>query len=339
MGICYAHLDLEERQKLARWREAKLPMKEIALRLGRAPSTLYREMRRNRFMDDEIPELSGYYGMTAQRAYEKRRAIHRKLVRHPAMKAAVVDRLKAGWSPERIAGRMKLEGHATSVSHETTYRYAYSGDGRSEALYRHLPEHRRRRRPRGTRRHHGRRFSNEDSISLRPVEVSERQQFGHWECDLVMFRKKFGKANITSLVERVSRFTVLAKNADRTSKPVMETLISGLKALPQPARRSITFDRGTEFTAWAHLKAGLGVAPWFCDPQPPWQKGSVEKLNKRARRYLPRETAVAALSDHDMAELSAQLNATPRCCLGHRPRPSPRNSANSTGPDPCRNQH
>ena len=318
MGTCYAHLDLEERQKLARWREAKLPMKEIALRLGRAPSTLYREMQRNRFMDDEIPELSGYYGMTAQRAYEKRRAIHRKLVRHPAMKAAVVDRLKAGWSPEQIAGRMKLEGHATSVSHETIYRYAYSGDGRSEALYRHLPEHRRRRRPRGTRRHHGRRFSNEHSISLRPVEVSARQQFGHWECDLVMFRKEFGKANITSLVERVSRFTVLAKNADRTSKPVMETLISGLKALPKPARRSITFDRGTEFTAWAHLKAGLGAIPWFCDPQSPWQKGTVENTNNRIRKYLPRKTDPTAITERYLTSICDRLNATPRKCLGYR---------------------
>ncbi len=123
-----------------------------------------------------------------------------------------------------------------------------------------------------------------------------------------MFRKEFGKANVTSLVERVSRFTVLAKNADRTSKPVMETLISGLKVLPQPARRSITFDRGTEFTAWAHLKAGLGATPWFCDPQSPWQKGTVENTNNRIRKYLPRKTDPTAITDRYLTSARATSN-------------------------------
>lgn len=89
--------------------------------------------------------------------------------------------------------------------------------------------------------------------------ISDRSQFGHWECDLVMFRKEFGKVNVTSLVERVSRFAVVLKNPDRQSKPVMEGLIDSLSPLPAEARRSITLDRGTEFTAWRHLKAGLGV--------------------------------------------------------------------------------
>lgn len=91
---------------------------------------------------------------------------------------------------------------------------------------------------------------------------------------------------MTSLVERVSRFAVVLKNPDRQSKPVMERLIDSLSPLPAEARRSITFDRGTEFTAWRHLKAGLGADPWFCDPQSPWQKGTVENTNNRLRRYL-----------------------------------------------------
>jgi len=318
MGREYSHLGQDERLKLAAWRDAKMPVAEIALRLGRSPSTLYRELRRNWFVDDEIPWLTGYHGVTAQRMSDARRAVHRKLVRHPQVKAAVVDRLKAGWSPEQIAGRMKLERHPVRVSHETIYRYAYSADGRQEDLYRHLPQHRRKRRPRGTRRPHTLRFGLENSIVLRPDAVAERCEFGHWECDLVMFRKEFGTANVTALVERVSRFTLLARNEDRTSKPVMEALIAGLGTLPQPARRSITFDRGTEFSAWRHLQAGLGARTWFCDPQAPWQKGTVENTNNRLRRYLPRKTDPTALTNRYLKSICARLNATPRKCLAYR---------------------
>jgi len=200
------------------------------------------------------------------------------------------------------------------VSHETIYRYAYSKAGRAEKFYHHLPEHRRHRRPRGTRKHHGRRFLDELAIAHRPEAVTKRNQFGHWECDLVMFLKEFGKANVTSLVERVSRFAVVLKNPDRQSKPVIDSL----SPLPAEARRSITFDRGTEFTAWQHLKDGLGVEPWFCDPQSPWQKGTVENNNNRLRRYLPRKADPTAFTNRYLRSICDRLNATPRKCLGFR---------------------
>jgi len=171
MGQHYPHLSLDERRKLAKWRNAKTPIYEIAMRLRRAPSTIYLEIKRNFYRDKEIPELNGYHPEVAHTEYNERRAIHRKLVRHPNVKAAVVDRLKEGWSPEQIAGRMKLEDH------------------RSEELYRHLPEHRRKRRPRGTRKHHGQRFPQELWIKERPDVVAERVEFGHWEADLIQFRK------------------------------------------------------------------------------------------------------------------------------------------------------
>ena len=128
MGHCYPHLSLEERCKIAKWREAKMPIPEIADRLARAPSTIYRELKRNHFGDKELPELNGYYAVSAQTMYEQRRAIHRKMIAHPELKAAIEDRLKAGWSPEQIAGRMRLERHPIRVSHETalTNRYLRS---------------------------------------------------------------------------------------------------------------------------------------------------------------------------------------------------------------------
>lgn len=318
MSRPYFHVTLEERRKLAKWREAKIPMKEIAERLGRDPTTLYRELKRNFHRDDELPQLNGYHAVAAQNRYEERRAIRRKLIVHPNLKSAVIDSLKAGWSPEQIAGRMRLEEHPIRVSHETIYRFAYSKTGQSEELYRHLPEHRRRRRPRNTRRQHGARFAEEIAISHRPATVAERVEFGHWECDLMMFRKEHGRANVTSLVERVSRFSVVLKNPDRQSRPVMESLIEGLASLPKNARRSITFDRGIEFSAWPHLKAGLGVDPWFCDPQAPWQKGTVENTNRRLRRYLPRQADPSAFTNRYLRSICDRLNAQPRKCLGFR---------------------
>lgn len=177
----YCHLKLDERRKIAKWLEAKMPITEIADRLGRDASSIYRDIRRNRYSDDELPELNGYYAVTAQNMYEKRRAIHRKMIVYPDLKAAIEDRLKAGWSPEQIAGRMLLERHPIRVSHETIYRFAYSKDGRAEKFYRHLPEHRRRRRPRGYRRHNRTHIFDNQSLSHRPESVSERVEFGHWE--------------------------------------------------------------------------------------------------------------------------------------------------------------
>ncbi|MGO4908799.1 IS30 family transposase [Pseudorhodobacter sp. W20_MBD10_FR17] len=318
MGRTYPHLDLEERRRLAKWLQAKLTVKEIAQNLNRAPSTIYREIRRNYYSDTELPELNGYHAVNAQDKYEQRRAVHRKLIRYPELMAAVRDGFGAGWSPEQIAGRMRLENHPMRVSHETIYRYAYSKDGRAEKFYIHLPEHRHRRRPRGTRKHHGRRFLDELAIAHRPSVIADRNQFGHWECDLVMFRKEFGSTNITTLVERVSRFAIVLKNPDRQSKPVMEGLIGSLSPLPANAHRSITFDRGTEFTAWRHLKAGLSVDPWFCDPQSPWQKGTVENTNSRLRRYLPRKVDPTAFTNRYLRSICDRLNTTPRKCLGYQ---------------------
>ena len=106
MGRCYPHLNLEERRKLAKWLEAKIPIREIADNLRRAPSALYRERKRNHYRDAEIPQLNGYHAVNAQDKYEQRRAVHRKLIRYPDIMAAVRDGFDAGWSPEQIAGRI-----------------------------------------------------------------------------------------------------------------------------------------------------------------------------------------------------------------------------------------
>jgi IS30 family transposase len=318
MERTYSHIDLDERRKIARWRTAGLSVEVIAEKLGRHRSTIFREIKRNMFVDKVVPDLSGYYCVTAHDMACERRGKLRKLARFSNVRQSVIDRIKHGWSPQQIAGRMRLERHPISVSHETIYKFAYSADGHAIKLWRHLPEHRARRRPRHARRKHGQRFSPELNILRRPDVVADRQQFGHWECDLIQFRKKFGKANVTSLVERVSRFAIFLRNNDRQSRPVMDGLVQALQALPHLARRSITFDRGTEFTDWPYLQASIGTQTWFCDPQSPWQKGTVENTNRRARKWLSREVDPLSVSDADLVAICNQLNETPRKCLGYR---------------------
>nr|WP_242662679.1 IS30 family transposase [Salipiger profundus] len=155
---------------------------------------------------------------------------------------------------------------------------------------------------------------------VRPVQRNACTDRGihTWEGDLMIFERSTGTMNVASLVERKTRFAVLFRNNDRSSTHFMDALMNVLEPLPQPARTSITFDRGFEFRDWRKLQSGIGTESWFCDPQAPWQKGLVENLNKRARRYLPRDTQLAALSNLDMKAICDRLNGTPRKCLGWR---------------------
>ena len=161
-------------------------------------------------------------------------------------------------------------------------------------------------------------FPPDRSIHERPDYVKTRETFGEWEGDLMIFERAQGKTNVASLVERKTRFAVLFRNNDRSTTHLMNKLMSVMEPLPQLARKSITFDRGIEFRNWRKLKTGIGTEAWFCDPQAPWLKGSVENLNKRARRYLPRDAPVATLSNREMKSICDRLNGTPRKCLGWR---------------------
>lgn len=248
--------------------------------------------------------------MSAQALADVRRTRRHKLERLPELRDAVVDRLREGWSPEQIAGRLRVElGASHKLCHETIYQYIFSASVQATELARLLPELRRKRKPRNQV------FPDEISIHMRPVEVYDRSQFGNWEGDPMIFERAQGDANVATLVERKTPYTVLMRNAGRKSRPIMDRLIREMSPLPAEARRSITFDRGLEFVAWRELESGMSTKSWFCDPQAPWQKGSVENMNNRIRRHLPRDTA---LPPQAMIALAQRLNATPRRCFGYR---------------------
>jgi IS30 family transposase len=317
MARSFVHLSLDEGRVIARMHDKKISQAEIARALRRDRSTICRELRRNFWHDREVPIAEGYWHVTAHGMAADRRRKYRKLLRDPTLCAAVIDRLKDGWSPEQISGRLRLaSGASARLSHETIYQYVYSQEGQDQELARHLPERRRRRRPRHARKPRSLVFPMECAIRNRPEVLNSRREFGHWEADLMIFRKEYGSANIATVVERKSRYTVLFRNNDRRSRPIMGQLIRYLAPLPAQARQSLTFDRGLEFVSWRELERGMGTAAWFCDPQAPWQKGTVENTNRRVRRYLPPETIVLDVTTQEIRSLCDRLNGTPRKCLG-----------------------
>lgn len=176
---------------------------------------------------------------------------------------------------------------------------------------------RRRRRRRYARKPRGLYIPLENTFAERPDEIATRSSFGHWEGDLVMFRRAHGQRNVLSIVERQTRFTVLRIQPSRHSKPIMNSLAQELSGLPADARRTVTFDRGTEFAAYPALKTSLGMDAYFCAPQAPWQKGTVENTNGRLRRFLPLDADISSQSTADLRALAARMNATPRKCLGY----------------------
>ena len=231
MGAVYSQLSITERRRIERWRHAKVPVDEMARVLKRCRSTIFRELKRNHFSDESLPKCDGYYGDAAQLKMANRRARQRKLIKHPDLCRRVVERIKNGWTPEQIGNRMIHECARPRVCQETIYRYIYSKEGQRDDLWWYLPTHRVARRPRRTRRRREPKFHRDVSILFRPDDVAHRRQFGHWEGDLMIFARKEGsKSNVTSLIERKSRYTVLAKNDNRKPDAVAKNVIGQIYA-------------------------------------------------------------------------------------------------------------
>jgi transposase, IS30 family len=206
-----------------------------------------------------------------------------------------------GWSPEQIAGRMELEGSEHVISTESIYRHAYSPGGRRAGLPRLLAQRKPRR---GRRRRNGARepaIPNRTPIHQRPTKAHLRSQFGHWEGDLMHFRRQ--RDILLTLQERRSRLTLarrlLSKDADGTA----DAIAAELSRLPTGARRTITHDNGGEFARHEAVTNQIGLRAYFCDPHSPWQRGSIENANGRLRRDLPRKTSLGGYSDADIDDV------------------------------------
>jgi IS30 family transposase len=281
----------------------------IARSLGRSPSTITREVNAN--------GGRGSYRASRghQRAYERsRRPKDRKLVTCQRLREAVTAGLEEWWSPEQVAHRLRVE-HPDDpmmwVSHETIYQSIYV-QGRGELrreLARCLRSGRAQRRPRGRLERRGR-IPGLVAISERPAEVEDRAVPGHWEGDLLIGKDQ-GSA-IATLVERTTRYVMLAKLDDRTAPIVREAIAAQITTLPAHLRRSLTWDRGKEMTEHLQFSVDTNINVYFCDPHAPWQRGTNENTNGLLRQYFPKGTD---LSVHSQAELDAaaySLNNRPR---------------------------
>ena len=313
MGRSYGHFTLEERCTIARLREDGQSCRQIAAALGRAPSSVSREIARN----TGYGAAAGYKPAHADDIAWSRRWRGSRLERDDGLRGLVLDLLASAWSPEQIAGRLKLENSPHMISHESIYRFIHAQIRRTnDYRWRHFLPRGKSRRGRPAARHNPlQSIKNRVSIHQRPKSVMARKRFGHWEVDLLHPRKS-GPAILVAN-ERKSRYTLLAKLDGKHAEPVAEQLAQWLHPLPQNRKRSVTQDNGTEF-ACHHKLNNINIKTYFCDPHKPWQKGSVENTNGRIRRFIPRGTDPDSFSNDDIQRLATLLNNTPRKCLGFK---------------------
>ena len=311
MGHHYGQLSLEDRCTIARYRDAGQTIRQIAAALDRAPSTIMRELTRNRGAQ------VGYAPAYAQQQARSRRWRGSRLLRQPALQAQVLQWLGQGWSPAQVAGRLQREGSPLRISYESIYRFIDSQIRRTnDYRWRHyLPRGKSKRGWRGRKggspvEH----IQQRVAIAERPAAIHQRHDPGHWEADLMLFAK-YGQAVLVTH-ERRSRLLVVSRQPNKAATPVARTLTTLFQALPPALRRTITFDNGTEFAYHYRLHA-LGMQTFFCDPHAPWQKGGIENSIGRMRRRLPRKTDLALLSTSRLLSLVRAYNHTPRKCLGY----------------------
>jgi IS30 family transposase len=309
-------LTLGEREEISRALAIGYSIRGIAAHLGRAASTVSREIERN-------GGRIGYRASEADRAawHRAHRPKRCKLVLNRILASIVSGKLRLRWSPEQIAGWLKHtypSDESRHVSHETIYRSLFI-QARG-ALKKELLEHLRRTRVMRRSRHHTLKGDNHGqivdgaSISERPACVEDRAVPGHWEGDLV-----FGSRNsqIATLVERQTRYLMLVKLGGRDTQTVVDALIKNARKLPQELYKSLTWDRGKELAAHKRFTMATDIQVYFCDPQSPWQRGSNENTNGLLRQYLPKGIDISDYSQAKLNAVARQLNERPRKTLGY----------------------
>jgi IS30 family transposase len=308
----------EERLVIADRLHEGASLRSIAAELGRSPSTISREVRRN-----GDPDSGRYRPYAAQVAAEARRPRPKvgKIARSPELRERVQDLLDRKWSPEQISRRLRRDHPdrpELHVTHETIYQALYV-QGRGELrreLTRALRTGRAVRRPRRQAQQRQPRFAHPMvMISERPAEADDRAVPGHWEGDLII--GKDNKSAIATLVERTTRYVLLAHlGPGRNADQVRDALIGVITALPAQLKRSLTWDQGIEMALHHQFSIAADMPVYFCDPHSPWQRGSNENTNGLLRQYFPKSTDLSVHTPDDLAAVAAELNGRPRKTLG-----------------------
>jgi IS30 family transposase len=308
-------LSVEERESISRGLAKGESMRSIASQLGRAPSTVSREIARNGGIDR-------YRACIAEKAFLKRSKRPKPFLlgENIKLRSCVTQLLEADWSPEQIAGWLKQQspdGKSMCVSHETIYKslFIQTRGVLREELKKHL---RTRRMFRHAKAHKvAGRGQIVDAISIRdrPAAIEDRAIPGHWEGDLLLGSDQ---SVIATVVERRSRFTLLCRVRDKTTASVVASLSAQMKRLPKQLLKTLTWDRGQELASHKKFTVATDMAVYFCDPSSPWQRGTNENTNGLLRQYFPKRTSVAQYTQKQLDSIAAKLNTRPRKTLGFR---------------------
>ena len=307
-------LTLAEREEISRGLARCLSLRAIATQLGRSPSTISRELHRN-------GGATGYRAVKAdQAAWDRARRPKRcKLACNRSLSRTIATKLRLLWSPHQIAGWLKREypeDESHQVSHETIYRslFIQARGVLKKELQQHLRSQRAIRRSRhANQKRDGRgQITNAVSIRERPASVEDRAVPGHWEGDLIA-----GSNNsyIATLVERHTRYVMLAKVKNKDTESVISALIKQSKKLPSELYKSLTWDRGHELADHQRFTLATDIKVYFCDPSSPWQRGSNENTNRLLRQYFPKGTDISVHSQAKLNAVARQLNERPRKTL------------------------
>jgi len=306
---CYRHLTRDNRDEIAVLRAAGGSLRAIAAAIGKAPSTISRDLKRNAL------DSGRYAAHVADGSYMARRQRPALLECDKRLAGFVRDRLTEGWSPQQISGWLQsgAEVGLRAVAMETIYAFLHRAGQKAEQLWRFLARrHKRRRKP--AARPSRDTIKDRVSIHERPETVNDRSEIGHWEGDLVICQRT---RPVLVLHERKTRLTLAARLTGKGAAETASVIMAILRRLDPVLRQSITFDNDTAFARHTLLREALEMATWFCDAYASWQKGGVENANGRLRRWLPRQTNIDNLADEDLQEIVMTYNLTPRKCLGY----------------------
>ncbi|WP_075324157.1 IS30-like element ISCARN114 family transposase [Acidithiobacillus albertensis] len=316
MARKYRQLLPDQRNQIQRGLNQGLSIRGIARQLGRSPSTISREIQRGRVEET-------YDAVCArEEAQRRRRKGVRKLTEGSPLTLAVTHAiLQRKWSPEQIAGRLRMdypEDKQWHVSHETIYQFIYAhpaGELR-KALIAGLRRGHSKRKPRtrGKDRRGG--ITNMRSIRERPEEAQAREVPGHWEGDLI--KGAFNASAIGTLVDRSSRFVILARVEDATAEAILESFTRRLRTLPKSFRQTLTYDQGREMARHQELERNTGICVYFADPHSPWQRPTNENTNGLLRQYFPKGMDLSEYSQRRLTQVAEELNNRPRKSLGFR---------------------
>lgn len=299
-------VSFDERARVEAMSTEGVEVAEIARRLGRHRSTVYRELGRG-------GGRCGYDASAAQAAAEVRAARPKtpKLVADPELAAAVAGGLRERWSPHAISAQLRAEGRA--VCAETIYAACYDhrgSRGLPEGSWRRLPRCRRRRKPRGRAARNPSPLGDFKPVAARPGGVEDRREAGHWEGDLIIGANN--RSAVATLVERTSRLTLTVGLPDGYSaQSTAEAVCAALARQPRHLVKTLTWDQGREMARWADIEAALGVDVYFCDPHSPWQRPTNEHTNGLLRRWLPKGTDLD-IGPVRLAVIEDRLNTMPR---------------------------